>query len=151
MSTTPLDLVIAAVFAARRFGITRTFIGALLTAPVWLYSLPPISCGCLPSFRRCTRAQYFRAVTKYDLKDLASQQEIHFADHGTYSYDTKALGFVPSGGVELSIVASAAGWAARARHEANPEHSCAIFVGDAAGFLPNGDPSAVPGEVTCTE
>ena len=150
MSTTPLDLAIAAALAARRFGLVRTLTVVLLTAPVWLYSLPPVSCGCFgPAFRRCTSAPYYLAATKSDLKNLASQQEIYFADHGTYSYDPDALGFVTSPGVETTIVASVTGWAARAHHVATPERSCAIYVGDAADFLQGLGPVAASHEIVC--
>ena len=94
---------------------------------------------------------HFHAAIKSDLKNLASQQEIYFADSGVYTSDRQALGFVHSNGVELTIVASPERWTAFATHTALGEkEGCSIYV----GATPVQEWEAVqpgePGEIACT-
>ena len=104
---TPFDVLIALALAVRRFGLARTLIVSFLLSPLALYALPPVSCGCMPVlFRRCTYGRAYVAAAKSDLANLASQQEIHFAEHGSYSLDPDALAFSSSDGVRNDAVPS---------------------------------------------
>ena len=87
----------------------------------------------IPKFSATREKAYFAAM-KSDLKNLASQQEIYYADEYTYSNVTTNLGFVQSEAVHVGIVASATGWSATATHEALTAgtQGCAIYYGQAA-------------------
>src|SRR5688572_7766679 len=52
----------------------------------------------IPKFSATREKAYFAAM-KSDLKNLASQQEIYYADHYTYTTSATNLGFVSSEGV----------------------------------------------------
>jgi len=102
----------------------------------------------IPKFSATREKAYFAAM-KSDLKNLASQQEIYYADNYTYTTDTATLGFVQSEGVNVTVGASSAsGWSATATHAALPSEQCGLYHGDAdpAG----GSPAAEPDIVTCT-
>lgn len=147
----PLDLTLTAVLAMRRFGFTRTLLGSFLLLPVYLYSLPPVPCSCIgPLFRRCDYGRPYRAAVMSDLKNLASQQEIYYSDHDTYSPDPVALGFTASTGVTVTIVTSRASWSARATHAALGEQvACTIWHGwDEAGDR-LGEGVGASGEIVC--
>ncbi len=148
----PLDLTIAFLLAVRRFGAVRTLLGTLVLAPVFLWSLPPVSCGCLgPMFRRCARDLPYFAAMRSDLKNLASQQEIYFSDFRTYTNDAEALSFIASDGVRLTVVATPDGWAAEAEHEAlGTREGCALYHGAAPVYESGLVARGRPGEVTCT-
>jgi hypothetical protein len=92
------------------------------------YALPPTTCSCLgPIFRRCDNSLRYVVALKSDLKNLASQQEIYYSDHGTFTADPVALGFVPSVGSQVEIHAGADRWSAVATHAAlESERRCAI-------------------------
>jgi len=130
----PIDLLITALLAARRFGFGRTLLASIMLSPVYLWSLPPVPCSCLgPMFRRCSNDRRYSVALRSDLKNLASQQEIYFSDFGVYSADLAALGLVPSRGVLLTIFASRDSWGARATHEAlGEDRGCVLFVGEEA-------------------
>ena len=103
----------------------------------------------IPKFS-ATRERAYYAAMKSDLKNLASQQEIYYADNYAYTTDEDELGFVQSDGVEVEITdATATGWAAEATHAALSAQGCSIFYGDVttAGL---GDPEQ-PGEIACTQ
>ena len=56
----------------------------------------------IPKFSATREKAYFAAM-KSDLKNLASQQEIYYADYYTYTSNTTNLGFVDSEGVTVTI------------------------------------------------
>ncbi|MFW6206307.1 MAG: type IV pilin protein [Gemmatimonadota bacterium] len=87
----------------------------------------------IPRFSATRERAYFAAM-KSDLKNLASQQEIYYADGYTYTTDEGQLGFVASEGVTVDITeADGTGWAASATHDALDAgtDACAIYYGDA--------------------
>ena len=88
---------------------------------------------------------------KSDVKNLASQQEIYYADNYSYTTSTVDLAFTNSEGVTVAISASTSGWAASATHSAlGGSEGCAIYYGTAtAPTVGTATPSA-PGEVACT-
>ena len=104
----------------------------------------------IPKFS-ATREKAYYAALKSDLKNLASQQEIYYADN--YSYSTKAadLGFVKSEGVTLAIgEGDSDGWNATATHSGlATTEGCAIYYGNATAPTKPQTPTQ-PGEVSCT-
>jgi len=148
----PLDLVLTAALAIRRFGFARTVLGSLLLLPAYLYSLPPQSCSCIrPIFVRCTYGRPYLAAMKSDLKNLASQQEIYYSDQYRYSSDPAALAFTASSGVSITIRANEKGWSARATHPAlGEQEACAIWYGEGASDWLGMDELGLGGEITCT-
>jgi type IV pilus assembly protein PilA len=104
----------------------------------------------IPKFSATREKAYFAAM-KSDMKNLASQQEIYYADAYAYSSSATALSFVKSEGVTVGIAASSSGWSATATHSAlGATEGCAIYYGTAtAPTLGTATPSA-PGEVACT-
>ena len=104
----------------------------------------------IPKFSATREKAYFAAM-KSDLKNLASQQEIYYADNYGYTTSATLLTFVSSDGVTVTIgAASASGWSASATHSAlGATEGCAIFYGTATAPTSPTTPSA-PGEVACT-
>lgn len=103
-------------------------------------------CGCT------TRAKAYQAAMKSDLKNLASVQELHRADHGAYGGDLDALEFDPSSGVEVRLYAWPDRWTARATHVALPEASCVMHVGSVSTPPSTlGGQGSPTGEVLCEE
>ena len=104
----------------------------------------------IPKFSATREKAYFAAM-KSDLKNLASQEEIYYADHYSYSQSTTDLAFTNSEGVTVTIAASSSGWSASATHSAlGGSEGCAIYYGTAtAPTVGTATPSA-PGEVACT-
>ncbi len=105
----------------------------------------------IPKFSATREKAYFAAM-KSDLKNLASQEEIYYADAYSYSSSTTALSFTNSEGVNVSIPsATTDGWSAYATHTAlGSSRGCAIYYGSASA--PSGAPATPtqPGEMTCT-
>lgn len=101
----------------------------------------------IPKFS-ATRERAYISTMKSDLKNLASQQEIYYADNYAYSTSASALGFAESSGVEVTIgAATSTGWSASATHQGTGAgETCAIFYGDATAV----SPATVAGAVTCT-
>ena len=98
----------------------------------------------IPKFS-ATREKAFVSSMKSDLKNMATQQEIWYADNYTYSASTADLEFSPSDGVNApTIGATATGWAATSDHSGT-SRTCAVFYGDAAAVAP----ATVAGVVTC--
>ncbi len=121
--------------------------------PALMWAMPAQPCGCLRvPFQRCSsygRDVAYGAAIRSDLKNLASQQEIYFSDHETYSADPVQLGFTHSDGVEVTVFASQDGWSARATHAAlEQSKSCAIYVGAAPVPIEQLE-GAEPGELAC--
>ena len=104
----------------------------------------------IPKFSATREKAYFAAM-KSDVKNLASQQEIYYADNYAYTTSTTDLAFTNSEGVTVAIAASTSGWSASATHSAlGGSEGCAIYYGTAtAPTVGTATPSA-PGEVACT-
>ncbi len=103
----------------------------------------------IPKFSATREKAYFAAM-KSDLKNLASQQEIYYADGYSYTSNETNLGFVESEGVNVTIGGvSTSGWSATATHDAlGATLGCAIYYGSASAPGSHGSPSA-PGEIAC--
>jgi Tfp pilus assembly protein PilE len=101
----------------------------------------------IPKFSQ-TREKAYVSAMKSDLKNLASQQEIFYADNYTYTTDVSVatgLGFASSEGVTVAIgVANGTGWSATATHTGTGE-TCAVFYGDAAAVAP----ATIAGAIAC--
>ncbi len=103
----------------------------------------------IPKFSATREKAYFAAM-KSDLKNLASQQEIYYADAYSYTTSTTGLSFVQSQGVLVAITASTSGWSATAYHTAlGTGLGCAIYYGSATAPTAPTTPSAA-GELACT-
>ena len=103
----------------------------------------------IPKFSATREKAYFAAM-KSDVKNLASQQEIYYADNYAYTNSATSLTFVSSQGVTVGIAASASGWSASATHSAlGATEGCAIFYGTATAPTSPTTPAS-PGEVACT-
>ena len=103
----------------------------------------------IPKFSATREKAYFAAM-KSDLKNLASQQEIYYADNYSYTTSTTDLTYVDSEGVNVAITATTSGWSATAYHDAlGTALGCAIYYGSATAPAAPTAPSA-PGEVACT-
>ncbi len=104
----------------------------------------------IPKFSATREKAYFAAM-KSDLKNLASQMEIYYADEYSYTNNTTSLGFVSSEGVNVTITAGTDGWSASNTHSAlATTEGCAIYYGQ--GTAPSAPlaPSAA-GEMACTQ
>ena len=102
----------------------------------------------IPKFSATREKAYFAAM-KSDLKNLASQQEIYYADAYQYTDDTNALSFVESEGVNVNVTSATQGWAASATHDALATSlGCAIYYGSGATVSSPTTPSQ-PGQVAC--
>ena len=104
----------------------------------------------IPKFS-ATREKAYYAAMKSDLKNLASQQEIYYADNYSYTNSATALAFVKSQGVTVGIGHSVSGWSATATHSAlGTTMGCAIYYGtSSAPTIGTATPTA-PGETACT-
>lgn len=97
-----------------------------------------------------SRDQTHLDALRWELENVAAHQAIHRADHGGYAGSTEVLGFSPSNGVRVEIVASRWGWSATAAHaELSADDGCAVYAGTA---LPPDHPltPSRKGEVACT-
>ena len=98
------------------------------------------------------RQRAYYSVLKSDLKNLASQQEIYYADNYAYTDDDVALGFAASDDVSLIIAdASATGWNATVTHlwlESN--EGCAVLYGTAGAPNIGTVTPTSPGAIVCT-
>ena len=103
----------------------------------------------IPKFSATREKAYFAAM-KSDLKNLASQEEIYYADNYSYTTSTVDLAFTNTEGVTVTIAASSSGWAASATHSAlGAAEGCAMYYGTATAPTSPTTPTA-PGEVACT-
>jgi hypothetical protein len=130
----------------RRWGWAWLGLGVSALAGVVFLATP--ACGCT------TRAAAYGVAIKSDLKNLATQQEIHFGSHGTYSEDVAALGFELSDGVGMEVRANEHGWSARASHVMlDGERGCALLVGDPPEVLRTGGQQLPtgPDEMVCDD
>jgi prepilin-type N-terminal cleavage/methylation domain-containing protein len=104
----------------------------------------------IPKFSATREKAYFAAM-KSDLKNLASQEEIYYADAYSYTSNTTQLAFTNSEGVNVTISGvSTSGWAASATHSAlGSAQGCAIYYGTATAPSAPTAPT-MPGEMLCT-
>jgi len=104
----------------------------------------------IPKFSATREKAYFAAM-KSDLKNLASQEEIYYADNYSYTSSTVGLAFTNSEGVNVAIASvSTSGWAASATHSAlGSSQGCAIYYGTATAPTAPTTPTQ-PGEMLCT-
>jgi prepilin-type N-terminal cleavage/methylation domain-containing protein len=104
----------------------------------------------IPKFSATREKAYFSAM-KSDVKNLASQQEIYYADNYSYTTSRTTLTFVPSSGVTVGIAASSSGWSATATHSAlGSAQGCAIYYGTASAPSVGTATPTSPGQVACT-
>ena len=104
----------------------------------------------IPKFSATREKAYFAAM-KSDMKNLASQQEIYYADHYSYSGVTTALSFTNSEGVNVVVAATTSGWTASATHSAlGATEGCAIYYGTSPPSTVGTATPTSPGEVACT-
>ncbi len=84
----------------------------------------PRTCGCQ------TREKAYVLAMRSDLRNLASAEEVYYADHKTYVASESDLDYTSSLGVSIHInQATADGWWGSAIHSGTTMR-CAIFVGD---------------------
>jgi prepilin-type N-terminal cleavage/methylation domain-containing protein len=103
----------------------------------------------IPKFSATREKAYFAAM-KSDLKNLASQQEIYYADAYAYTTVVSDLAFTNSQGVNVTITASTSGWSGTVTHAAlGTTEGCAMYYGTATAPTSPTTPTA-PGEVKCT-
>jgi prepilin-type N-terminal cleavage/methylation domain-containing protein len=104
----------------------------------------------IPKFSATREKAYFAAM-KSDLKNLASQQEIYYADSYSYTTSTTGLGFVTSDGVTVTITAGTDGWSASNTHSAlATTEGCAIYYGGGTAPAAPTTPTAA-GEMLCSQ
>ena len=104
----------------------------------------------IPKFSATREKAYFAAM-KSDLKNLASQQEIYYADAYSYTTTTASLSFTNSDGVTVASAASSSGWSASVIHAAlGSAEGCVIYYGTAATPTVGSATASSPGEVSCT-
>lgn len=104
----------------------------------------------IPKFSATREKAYFAAM-KSDLKNLASQQEIYYADNYAYTTSTSELAFTNSEGVTVAIGASTSGWDASVTHSAlGTAEGCAIYYGTATAPTVGSTTPSAPGKVACT-
>ncbi len=104
----------------------------------------------IPKFSARREKAYFAAM-KSDMKNLASQEEIYYANNYAYTNDAAALEFHQSSGVTVGIAASSSGWSASATHsELGASEGCAIYYGTATAPSVGTATPGSPGEVACT-
>lgn len=155
MLFSPIDPLLAVLYAAYKLRHFRGLILLLGLLPAGMYALPAQPCGCIRvPFQRCSsygRESAYRAAMKSDLKNLASQEEIYFSDEGRFTASASDMGFVSSSGVRVTVVSTADGWAARATHEAlGAEVSCGIRAGAEVPHRFDVLEDADIGELVCT-
>lgn len=97
-----------------------------------------------------TRERSYFAAMKSDLKNVAAQEELYYADTYTYTSSLNALEFHVSDGVTITInEATTSGWAATATHAGIAGEQCGIYYGNASAA--NASPATVAGRVECTK
>jgi prepilin-type N-terminal cleavage/methylation domain-containing protein len=108
----------------------------------------------IPRFGATRERAYFRAMGS-DLRNLAAQQEIYYANPAnayTYASDIALLQVQPSAGVTLTVQGNQTGWIATATHAALPAaNMCRLFTGTPPGTIPTTTPPLVAGVVHCVE
>ena len=104
----------------------------------------------LPKFGDARERAFFAAMQS-DLRSLALQQEIHYADAFSYSGNADSLNFRSSDGVTVTINASSTGWSAMANHEAlGSDQGCMTYSGSVTSKPTLGsDTLQSEGQITC--
>ena len=98
----------------------------------------------IPKFS-ATREKAYVSTMKSDLKNLASQQEIYYADQYAYTTSLTDLEALESDAVTIDIgAASGTGWSATSAHTGTTR-TCAVFYGDATAVAP----ATAAGVITC--
>lgn len=102
----------------------------------------------IPQLRRA-RDQAFEVAMQTDLERLTFLQEQHRAlGAQSYTADFAELDFVSSEGIDVTVTdVTPFGWAAQARHRAEPDLYCSIFSSPKQATPPW--PATQPGEVNC--
>ncbi len=105
----------------------------------------------VPQFSSARERAYYAAVQS-DLKNLAVQQELHYADNYEYASTLAELDFVESEGVTVTPTGTATGWSATATHEAlDDDEGCVTYSGEVDDKPTVGSLTADnPGVVECT-
>ena len=89
------------------------------------------------------------AYARSDLIILASQQELYFEEHASYSSNLDDLEYVSSNGIDVMMEATRTGWSALATFTSGP--TCTMYFGD-VDAPPSTTWGAVPmqpGEIAC--
>ena len=104
----------------------------------------------LPKFGEARERAFFAAIQS-DLRSMALQQEIYYAEAFTYSSNADTLGFHSSDGVSVSVVASNVGWSATASHRAlTASQGCMTFSGSVTTKPSIGaDTASHEGQIVC--
>ncbi len=104
----------------------------------------------VPQFAKAREKAYFAAM-KADMRNLAAQQELHYATEYEYTGSLADLGFVASEAVSVTVSASTSGWSATATHDAlDAAEGCAIYYGNAMAPTIGSATPAAAGQVACT-
>lgn len=104
----------------------------------------------VPQFSKAREKAYFAAM-KADMRNLAAQQELYYADGYSYTASLAALGFVASDAVNVTAAASTSGWSATATHDAlGAAEGCAIYYGNATAPTIGSATPGAEGQVACT-
>ena len=96
-----------------------------------------------------SRDRAYQAAMKYDLRNLATAEELYLSDKASYTTSLSALsGYRSSPGVIITInEASVGGWSASASHDPASSKQCYLFIGNVS---PPGPLAATAeGQVTC--
>lgn len=137
------DLIFVALYVTRRMSLRRSALCAVGLLVLAVVMTPPICSG--------GREHAYAAAIKSDLKNLASQEEIYYAEHHAYTSSFPDLEFVHSDGVSIVLYASPTGWMAWATHVAlEPSQGCVLSYGDAPALPLAEVRSQVPGQMVCT-
>jgi prepilin-type N-terminal cleavage/methylation domain-containing protein len=105
----------------------------------------------IPKFSSTREKAYFSSM-KADLKNLASQQEIYYSTHYTYSSSLTNLGFVATDGITIVTAGDPDGWNANAVHAAMTGEGCNVYYGSGASATATGvGGAAQAGEIACTD
>ena len=84
----------------------------------------------IPQFSSVRERAYYAAV-RSDLKNLAVQQELYYADNYKYTSSLADLDFVQSEDVTVTPTGTETGWSATATHEAlADEEGCVTYSGE---------------------
>jgi prepilin-type N-terminal cleavage/methylation domain-containing protein len=104
----------------------------------------------IPKFSATREKAYFAAM-KSDLKNLASQEEIYYADQYAYTTSITNLGYVASSGITVTSAATSSGWSASATHTAlGTSEGCSMYYGTATAVAVGTATPSAPGEMACT-
>jgi type II secretion system protein G len=130
------------VKAARGFTLIELLIVVVIIGILAAIAIPKFS---------ATREKAYFAAMKSDLKNLASQEEIYYADNYSYTSSTTGLAFTNSEAVNVAITASTSGWSASATHDAlGASEGCAIYYGSGTAPTVGSATPGNPGEMACT-